>query len=82
MPVTEHPRTEPDVHCRVAQPLLAFAPTEPTVRRYRSVGRGRVILQAVPLCVEASDSFRDRNRRFESTSLQQRVACGSLWQVA
>ena len=22
--------------CRVAQPLLAFAPTEPTVRRYRS----------------------------------------------
>jgi len=28
---------EPDVQiCRVAQPLLAFAPTEPTVRRYRS----------------------------------------------
>jgi transposase len=22
--------------CRVAQPLLAFAPTDPTVRRYRS----------------------------------------------
>src|SRR5437660_9269027 len=31
------PLSEPDVrHCRVAQPLLAFAPTEPTVRRYRS----------------------------------------------
>src|SRR5882724_8254346 len=28
---------EPDMQiCRVAQPLLAFAPTEPTVRRYRS----------------------------------------------
>ena len=28
---------EPDREiCRVAQPLLAFAPTEPTVRRYRS----------------------------------------------
>jgi hypothetical protein len=37
MPITGHPRTEPDVrHCRVAQPLLAFAPTDPTVRRYRS----------------------------------------------
>src|SRR3954464_8672881 len=31
------PRTEPDVRlCRVAQPLLAFAPTEPSVRRYLS----------------------------------------------
>jgi hypothetical protein len=31
------PRTEPDVQLyRVAQPLLAFAPTEPAVRRYRS----------------------------------------------
>jgi hypothetical protein len=30
-------RTEPDVrHCRVALPLLTFAPTEPTVLRYRS----------------------------------------------
>ena len=30
-------REEPDVQiCRVAQPLLAFAPTDPTVRRYRS----------------------------------------------
>ena len=28
---------EPDRQiCRVAPPLLAFAPTEPTVRRYRS----------------------------------------------
>ena len=31
------PPFEPDVRiCRVAQPLLTFAPTEPTVRRYRS----------------------------------------------
>ena len=31
------PLTDPDVQiCRVKQPLLAFAPTEPTVRRYRS----------------------------------------------
>src|SRR3981081_3398680 len=31
------PLIEPDRRiCRVAQPLLAFAPTEPTVRRYRS----------------------------------------------
>ena len=31
------PLIEPDVRiCRVAQPLLAFAPTDPTVRRYRS----------------------------------------------
>src|SRR5258708_18991125 len=31
------PLIEPDRQiCRVAQPLLAFAPTEPTVRRYRS----------------------------------------------
>jgi hypothetical protein len=31
------PLIEPDMQiCRVAQPLLAFAPTEPTVRRYRS----------------------------------------------
>ena len=31
------PPSEPYVRfCRVAQPLLAFAPTEPTVRRYRS----------------------------------------------
>src|SRR5271169_1456024 len=31
------PPSEPDVWiCRVAQPLLAFAPTDPTVRRYRS----------------------------------------------
>src|SRR5436190_11466513 len=31
------PLIKPDVRiCRVAQPLLAFAPTEPTVRRYRS----------------------------------------------
>ena len=31
------PLIEPDMRiCRVAQPLLAFAPTEPTVRRYRS----------------------------------------------
>ena len=30
------PLIEPDMQiCRVAQPLLAFAPTEPTVRRYR-----------------------------------------------
>src|SRR3981189_3992931 len=35
------PLIEPDRQiCRVAQPLLAFAPTEPTVRRYRS-GRFR-----------------------------------------
>src|SRR4051794_8748059 len=31
------PLIEPDVQiCRVAQPLLAFAPTDPTVRRYRN----------------------------------------------
>ena len=31
------PLIEPDVRIgRVAQPLLAFAPTDPTVRRYRS----------------------------------------------
>jgi len=31
------PRSEPfERFCRVAQPLLAFAPTDPTVRRYRS----------------------------------------------
>ena len=31
------PAQIPDVRlCRVAQPLLAFAPTDPTVRRYRS----------------------------------------------
>ena len=31
-----HPLIEPDMPiCRVAQPLLAFAPTDPTVRRYR-----------------------------------------------
>src|SRR6266852_3095264 len=31
------PLIEPDRQiCRVAQPLLAFAPTDPTVRRYRS----------------------------------------------
>src|SRR5712671_4094501 len=31
------PLIEPDRRiCRVAQPLLAFAPTDPTVRRYRS----------------------------------------------
>src|SRR5437762_7643727 len=31
------PLIEPDMQiCRVAQPLLAFAPTDPTVRRYRS----------------------------------------------
>jgi len=31
------PLIEPDMQiCRVAQPLLAFAPTEPTMRRYRS----------------------------------------------
>ena len=31
------PLIEPDVRiCRVAQPLLAFAPTDPTMRRYRS----------------------------------------------
>src|SRR5258708_13156248 len=31
------PQAEPSVQiCRVARPLLAFAPTEPTVRRYRS----------------------------------------------
>src|SRR3954453_13925668 len=31
------PPSEPRVRfCRVAQPLLAFAPTDPTVRRYRS----------------------------------------------
>ena len=31
------PPSEPYVRfCRVAQPLLAFAPTDPTVRRYRS----------------------------------------------
>ena len=31
------PLIKPDVRiCRVAQPLLAFAPTDPTVRRYRS----------------------------------------------
>src|SRR3954470_10002675 len=36
-PVTPVPRTDPDVRlCRVAQPLLTFAPTDPTVRRYRS----------------------------------------------
>ena len=32
-----HPLIEPDRQiCRVAQPLLAFAPTDPTMRRYRS----------------------------------------------
>src|SRR5208337_3684781 len=31
------PLIKPDVRiCRVAQPLLAFAPTDPTMRRYRS----------------------------------------------
>jgi hypothetical protein len=31
------PLIEPDMQiCRVAQPLLAFAPPDPTVRRYRS----------------------------------------------
>jgi hypothetical protein len=31
------PLIESDMQiCRVARPLLAFAPTEPTVRRYRS----------------------------------------------
>ena len=31
------PLIEPDVRiCRVAQPVLAFAPTDPTMRRYRS----------------------------------------------
>ena len=31
------PLIELDVQiCRVAQPLLAFAPTDPTVRRYRN----------------------------------------------
>ena len=31
------PLIKPDVRiCRVAQPLLAFAPTDPIVRRYRN----------------------------------------------
>src|SRR5208337_5396747 len=33
----QSPLVKPDVRiCRVAQPLLAFAPTDPTMRRYRS----------------------------------------------
>jgi hypothetical protein len=37
-PSPDAPRTDPDDErvYRVAQPLLTFAPTEPTVRRYRS----------------------------------------------
>src|SRR5208337_268452 len=38
--------------CRVAQPLLAFAPTDPTVRRYRS-GLFRKDLRRVDHCFHA-----------------------------
>ena len=44
---------EPDMQiCRVARPLLAFAPTEPTVRRYRS-GLFRKDLRRVDHCRHA-----------------------------
>src|SRR5664279_6621374 len=47
------PQAEPSVQiCRVAQPLLAFAPTEPTVRRYRS-GLFRKDLRRVDHCRHA-----------------------------
>ena len=47
------PLIKPDVQfCRVAQPLLAFAPTEPTVRRYRS-GLFRKDLRRVDHCSHA-----------------------------
>src|SRR6516165_4356498 len=47
------PLIEPDMQiCRVARPLLAFAPTEPTVRRYRS-GLFRKDLRRVDHCRHA-----------------------------